>query len=226
MRAGLVLRDPTIDLDASDVVVYGRTKRGVSWRYARVRSVRVHLASGAAAELPLAAELTAGNDDVRPRAGALLTGLSRCPPSRRSAAGAGCGPTPATSTPRRRPPPSGWAATSRSRRSGTRLPGGRWRPSPTRTGRTPVAWPARRSRPSTTLRPAGRRVSTGTYTLIRRVQVPTERLSADPRSRRTRTVAPDQLALTLGGADDAEDVWAVSFILTNIPASHGDTVWM
>jgi len=85
---------------------------------------------------------------------------------------------------------------------------------------------ARRSRPSTTLRPAGRRVSTGTYTLIRRVQVPTERLSADPRSRRTRTVAPDQLALTLGGADDAEDVWAVSFILTNIPASHGDTVWM
>jgi hypothetical protein len=69
---------------------------------------------------------------------------------------------------------------------------------------TPAGWPA------------------GTYTLIRRVQVPTEQLSADPRSRRRRTVAPDQLALALGGA--AEDVWAVSFIVTNIPASHGDYV--
>src|SRR5664279_1551873 len=73
LRAGLVLRDPTIDLDASDVEVYGRTKRGVGWSYAGVRSGRVHLASWAQAELPMAAELMAGNDDVRPRVGGLLT---------------------------------------------------------------------------------------------------------------------------------------------------------
>jgi len=66
-----VLRDPTIDLDASDIEVYGKTKQGVGWNYAGVRS-RAHLASWAQAELPLAADLIAGNDDVRPHAAGLL----------------------------------------------------------------------------------------------------------------------------------------------------------
>ena len=72
VRAPLVLRDPTIDLDASDIEVYGKTKQGVGWNYAGVRCGRVHLASWAQAELPLAADLMAGNDDVRPGAGELL----------------------------------------------------------------------------------------------------------------------------------------------------------
>ena len=72
VRVPLVLRDPTIDLDASDIEVYGKTKQGVGWNYAGVRSGRVHLASWAQAELPLAADLIAGNDDVRPDAGGLL----------------------------------------------------------------------------------------------------------------------------------------------------------
>ncbi len=62
----------------------------------------------------------------------------------------------------------------------------------------------------------------GTYTIIRRVKISVDKLSADPRSRRRRTVAKDQLALALGGA--ADYVWAVSFIVTNIPADHGDLV--
>src|SRR5664280_1687647 len=65
-------RRPTIDLDASDIEVYGRTKVGVGWNYAGVRSGRVHLASWAQAELPLAMDLMAGNDDVRPPATELL----------------------------------------------------------------------------------------------------------------------------------------------------------
>jgi hypothetical protein len=72
VRAPLVLHDPTIDLDASDIEVHGPTKQGVGWNYAGVRSGRVHLASWAQAELPLAADLMAGNDDVRPGAGRLL----------------------------------------------------------------------------------------------------------------------------------------------------------
>jgi len=71
VRAPLVLRDPTIDLGTSDIEVYGPTKQGVGWNYAGVRAGRVHLASWAQAELPLAADLLAGND-VRPRAGDLL----------------------------------------------------------------------------------------------------------------------------------------------------------
>jgi len=62
----------------------------------------------------------------------------------------------------------------------------------------------------------------GTYTIIRRVKISVDKLSADPRSRRRRTVEKDQLALALGGA--ADHVWAVSFIVTNIPANHGDLV--
>jgi len=62
----------------------------------------------------------------------------------------------------------------------------------------------------------------GTYTIVRRVTVPVEQLSADPRSRRRRTVAKDQLALALDG--DLDQVWAVSFIVTNIPADHADLV--
>src|SRR5664280_102009 len=61
-----------------------------------------------------------------------------------------------------------------------------------------------------------------TYTIVRRVKVPVEQLSADPRSRRRRTVQKDQLALALGGA--ADHVWAVSFIVTNIPANHADLI--
>jgi len=60
----------------------------------------------------------------------------------------------------------------------------------------------------------------GTYTIIRRVKISIDKLSADPRSRRRRTVAKDQLAL--GGA--ADHVWAVSFIVTNIPANHGEVL--
>lgn len=218
VRAGLVLRDPTIDLDASDVEVYGRTKRGVGWSYAGVRSGRVHLASWAQAELPMAAELMAGNDDVRPRAGALLTrALAGLPaqvcgrPRVRADAGyfdaalattaVGLGCDFAIAAKRN---PAAWRALAA-------VPDEDWQDARGMAGAqvaacdyTPAGWPA------------------GTYTLIRRVQVPTEQLSADPRSRRRRTVAPDQLALALGGA--AEDVWAVSFILTNIPASHGDYV--
>ena len=52
------------------------------------------------------------------------------------------------------------------------------------------------------------------------MKISVEQLSADPRSRRRRTVQPDQLALALGGA--ADHVWAVSFIVSNIPANHHD----
>lgn len=56
----------------------------------------------------------------------------------------------------------------------------------------------------------------------RRVKIPVELISSDPRSRRRRTVAKDQLALALGGA--ADHVWAVSFLVTNIPADGRDYV--
>jgi len=220
VRAPLVLRDPTttIDLDASDIEVYGKTKQGVGWNYAGVRSGRVHLASWAQAELPLAADLTAGNTDVRPDAGGLLArALASMPtqvcgrPRVRADAGyfdatlahaaveLGCDFAIAAKR-----NPAAW-------RSLSAVPDGDWREARGMHGAqvaacdyAPAGWPD------------------GTYTIIRRVKISVDKLSADPRSRRRRTVAKDQLALALGGA--ADYVWAVSFIVTNIPANHGDLV--
>jgi hypothetical protein len=55
-----------------------------------------------------------------------------------------------------------------------------------------------------------------TYTIVRRVRVDAEDISADPRSRRRRTIDKNQLALAL--EDTATHAYAVSFIVTNIPA--------
>jgi len=218
VRAPLVLRDPTIDLVASDIEVYGPTKQGVGWNYAGVRSGRVHLASWAQAELPLAADLLAGNDDVRPRAGDLLArALTSLPaqvcgrPRVRADAGyfdatlahaavrLGCDFAIAAKR-----NSAAWRALSA-------VPEGDWRPVRGMKGAqvaacdyAPAGWPD------------------GTYTIIRRVKISVDKLSSDPRSRRRRTVAKDQLALALGGA--ADHVWAVSFIVTNIPSNHGDLV--
>jgi Transposase DDE domain group 1 len=53
----------------------------------------------------------------------------------------------------------------------------------------------------------------GTKVIARRVRYDAEQLSADPRSRRSRTVGKDQLALVLDGIADA--AYAYSFIATN-----------
>ena len=217
-RAPLVLHHPTIDLDASDIEVYGPTKQGVGWNYAGVRSGRVHLASWAQADLPLAADLMAGNDDVRPVAGQLLTrALASLPtqvcgrPRVRVDAGyfdaslahtavqLGCDFAIAAKR-----NPAAWRALSA-------VPDSDWRAARGMKGAqvaacdyAPAGWPD------------------GTYTIVRRVKISADTLSADPRSRRRRTIAKDQLTLALEGALD--HVWAISFIVTNIPANAGDYV--
>jgi hypothetical protein len=54
----------------------------------------------------------------------------------------------------------------------------------------------------------------GTYAVVRRVRVHVDEISADPRSRRRRTIDPDQLRLALGG--ELAYVYAYSIIVTNI----------
>jgi hypothetical protein len=54
---------------------------------------------------------------------------------------------------------------------------------------------------------------------VRRVRVDAAEVRADPRSRRRRTIDPDQLAMVLGG--DADHAYAYSFIVTNL---DGDIV--
>jgi hypothetical protein len=218
VRGPLVLRHPTIDLDATDIEVHGRTKQGVGWNYAGVRCGRVHLASWARAELPLAMDLTAGNDDVRPHATDLLArALAVLPaqvcgrPRVRADAGyfdaalangadaLGCDFAIAAKR------------NSAAWRAYTAIPEADWHDARGMTGAqvaacdyAPAGWPD------------------GTYTLVRRVKIAVTDLSEDPRSRRRRTVHKDQLALACDGLVD--HVWAVSFIVTNIPTDDKDLV--
>ncbi len=83
----------TVDLDSTDVEVYGSKKQGVAYNYQGQRAGRPHLATWAEAGLTTAADLLAGNDDVRPRAADMLgRGLAGIPEPVRAAA-AGCGPS-------------------------------------------------------------------------------------------------------------------------------------
>ena len=49
-----------------------------------------------------------------------------------------------------------------------------------------------------------------------------EQVSADPRSRRRRTLHPGQRALPIAGLQDADAIYGYSFILTNLDVSAPD----
>lgn len=176
----------------------------------------MHLAGWAQAELPLAMELMAGNDDVRPRAPELLRrALAVLPPQvcGRPRVRADAGYFDATLAHAAVEAGADFAIAAKRNSAAWRamstIPEADWQDARDMEGAqvaacdyAPAGWPE------------------GTYTIVRRVKIPTEQLSSDPRSRRRRTVAKDQLALALEG--DLHHVWAVSFIVTNIPANHGD----
>jgi Transposase DDE domain group 1 len=75
----------TIDLDTTDVEVYGRKKRGVDWNHQGQRVGRPHVASWAETEIALAADLGDGTDDPRATApGLLRRALAALPPRARA----------------------------------------------------------------------------------------------------------------------------------------------
>jgi Transposase DDE domain group 1 len=214
-RAELVCRRPTIDLDSTEVEVYGRKKRGVARNYAGQLAGRPHLASWADAGLTLAGDLLSGTDDVRTHCADLLrralTGLPAAVcarPKVRADAGYFCAGLAHAAV-------EGGADFAIAAKRNTAMwraygavPAGGWTPARDMPGaqvtavdNAPAGWPP------------------GSYTLIRRVRVDAADVSHDPRSRRRRTIPKDQLALVLGG--DLDHTWAVSFIVTNLPANDG-----
>src|ERR1017187_5299128 len=72
-RAAALAEGPvTIDLDATDVEVYGRKKRGVAYNHQGQRVGRPHVATWAETETVLGADLGDGTDDPRATAPELL----------------------------------------------------------------------------------------------------------------------------------------------------------
>ena len=72
-RAAALCETVTIDLDTTDVEVYGSHKRGVASNYQGQRCGRPHVASWAQTATVLAADLMAGNEDPRGHAAQLLS---------------------------------------------------------------------------------------------------------------------------------------------------------
>jgi len=72
-RAQALTGSVTIDLDTTDVEVYGRLKRGVEFNHQGQRVGRPHVASWAETSTVLAADLGSGRDDPRSSAAELLT---------------------------------------------------------------------------------------------------------------------------------------------------------
>ena len=81
-RAAALADGPvTIDLDATDVEVYGRKKRGVAYNHQGQRVGRPHVAAWAETEIALAADLGGGTDDPRATAPDLLRRALACLPA-------------------------------------------------------------------------------------------------------------------------------------------------
>lgn len=209
----------TIDLDASDVEVYGRKKRGVAYNHEGQRVGRAHVAAWAEVETVLAAELVSGNDDPRAHAAELFRrALAALPEQARAGrvrlradAGYFAGELARVAFFARVQFAIGAKRIAPLWRLLDGLREDDWTDAIDMDGAQvavadyrPVWWPAK------------------TFLLIRRVRLDICQVSADPRSRRRRTLHPDQRALPLEELADADAIYGYSFILTNLDVSTPD----
>ena len=219
-RAAALAAGPvTIDLDTTDVEVYGRKKRGVAYNHQGQRVGRPHVATWAETETVLAADLGDGTDDPRATAPGLLRRALGCLPAAaragrvamRADAGYFAGQLARAAHEAR----IGFAIGAKRIAPLWRLLAGiaedEWHDAIEMDGAQvavadycPDWWPE------------------GTRLLIRRVLLDPAQVSADPRSRRRRTLHPDQRALPIPELAGAGAIYAYSFILTNLDVTAPD----
>jgi Transposase DDE domain group 1 len=221
-RARLLAGPPTIDLDATDIEVYGRKKAGVTYNYLGQRSGRVHAASWAEAGVLAAARLTDSRTTAHTHAVDLVeqalswldhAGIVWDPQQRprvradigycskdtaQNIVAAGC--DFAIGIQRQ---PKIWRLLSLIQPSS-------WQPAIGMTNAevAVIDYP---------YRDHDRGWPRSTRLIIRRVRHDVRGIGADERARRHRTLAPGQLALALG--NDWEHIYGYSFILTNLDTS-------
>jgi hypothetical protein len=220
-RAAALTGGPvTIDLDATDVEVYGSRKRGVAYNHQGQRVGRPHVASWAETEIVLAADLGSGTDDPRATAPDLLRRALAALPERARAGGrvalrADAGYFAGALARAAHDEHIAFAIGAKRIAPLWRLLDGisedDWRDAidmdnaqVTVAAYCPDWWPAT------------------TRLLIRRARQDPARVSADPRSRRRRTLHPAQRALPIPELAAADAIYAYSFILTNLDVSAPD----
>ena len=218
-RRNMVCDNPTIDVDASDVEVYGRKKRGVAYNYQGQRAGRPHVASWAETEAVLAAELLSGAEDPRSSVVGLLRRAVATLPARARAGQV------------RARVDAGYFAGDLARAAtedGIEFAIGGKRIAPLwrmLNGITEAAWVDAIDMHAAQVAVADYRPTDWpdtTVLLIRRVRLDISQISTDPRSRRRRTLHPDQRRLPLDELADANAIYAYSFILTNLDVSTPD----
>jgi hypothetical protein len=220
-QAARLCQAVTIDLDTTDVEVYGRHKRGVAFNHQGQRVGRPHVATWAETATVLAADLMGGNDDPRPHAAELLRRALAALP-----------------------------AAARGGRIGLRADAGYFAGELARAAlfaEVEFAIGARRIAPlwrildgvaetdwTDAIDMTNAQVAVAEYCpdwwpaatrlLIRRVALDIQagQVSADPRARRRRTLHPDQRALPLAELADVDTVYGYSFVVTNLDVTTGE----
>ena len=220
-RAAELAQGPvTIDIDATGVEVYGNKKRGVAYAYRG--SGRPHVAAWAETEIPLAADLLAGDQDPRSSVVALLgRALAALPQAVRDGAAA-------AGQKIRLRADAGYFAGDLARAAakaemtfaiGAKRITTMWK---ALAGIADDAWRDAIDMESAQVAVSAYRPAEwprDTVLLIRRVRLDPEQVSADPRSRRRRTLHPDQRALPIPELEAEPAIYAYSFILTNADVS-------
>jgi Transposase DDE domain group 1 len=220
-QAAALSESVTIDLDTTDVEVYGRRKRGVAFNHQGQRCGRPHVATWAETATVLAADLMAGNEDPRPRAAELLRRALAALPARARAGRI------------RLRADGGYFAGDLARAAlfaevefaiGAKRIAPLWR---LLDGLTETDW-------TDAIDMTGAQVAVAQYCpdwwpaatrlLIRRVRLDLTagQVSADPRARRRRTLHPDQRTLPLAELTELEAVYGYSFIVTDLDVSTGE----
>ncbi len=206
----------TIDIDATDVEVYGAKKRGVAYTYQGQRCGRPHVATWAQTETTLAADLLAGDQDPRSHVVDLLARALDGLPAPVAAGGV------------RLRADAGYFAGDLARAArghGVRFAIGAKRIAPLwrlLSGIDEADWADAIDMDGAQVAVADYRPAdwpAGTRLLIRRVRLDPAQVSADPRSRRRRTLHPDQRALPIDDLADAGVIYAYSFVLTDLDVS-------
>ena len=212
-RSTLVASRPSIDLDPTEVEVYGPKKEGVAFNYRGQRTGRPHPAVWAEAGVVLAADLGSGRSDPRPQAPSLIARAVAALPSGllRPIVRADSGFFDRKVAEAALSNHCDFAIAARRSRAAWRaereIPEESWHPAIDMAAEVaecnylPGGWPE------------------GTRCIVRRVRVAREDLRSDKRTRRRRTIDPNQLALLEAG--EAEAAYAYSFIVTNL---DGDVV--
>jgi hypothetical protein len=220
-RAAVLAEGPvTIDLDATDVEVYGSKKRGVAYNHLGQRVGRPHVASWAETELVLAADLGSGTDDPRAGAPGLLRRALAALPQRARAGGRVAMRGDA-----------GYFAGQLARAAheehiafaiGAKRIAPLWR---LLAGIAEEDWRDAIEMDNAQVAVADYRPDwwpANTSLLIRRVKLDPSQVSADPRSRRRRTLHPGQRALPIAELEHADAIYGYSFILTSLDVSAPD----